>query len=59
MERVFVMIAETATMLGLDLKGNEVTSARAIARLAIEDGRTEDEAYEFARGALLGESLAA
>lgn len=53
MERVFAMINETAKMVGLDLDSDQVREARTIARLAIEDGRTEDEAYEFARGALI------
>lgn len=56
MEQVFAEITKTAQMLGIELSDPRVQRARTIARLALEDGRSQDEAYEFARFALLGES---
>lgn len=52
MEHVFAEIARAARMLDLDLRDPLVVTARRIAIAAVQDGYTEDEAYQFARSAL-------
>lgn len=56
MEQVFAKIAETARMLGIEQSDARVGRARTIAQMAVADGRSEEDAYEFARSALLGTS---
>lgn len=59
MDQLTAKISESARVLGLDPQDERVIEARHIAHLALADGRTDEEAYEFARVALVGAPVAA
>lgn len=50
---VFSMIADSARTLHLDPEGSQVEAARRIAIEAVNDGRSEEDAFTFARSALI------
>lgn len=52
MDQVFTRIMESARVLGIGADSPEVTQAKHIAVEALLDGRSQDEAFEFARSIL-------
>lgn len=59
MEQVFAKIAETAKMLGIELSDARVERARTVAQMALAQGCSDEDAYEYARSSLLGASVVA